>query len=111
MDTGRRRAKKADAAAALVALGSSVFVHADTVDVALMVLGLVGAIGDGMATPLRLLVASRIANDLGSGPDHLHHFTSRINAVGPPSFTTVPIRQNLSSSWLVSVMHAGLSGP
>ncbi|PWZ22799.1 putative multidrug resistance protein [Zea mays] len=80
MDTGRRRAKKDDAAAALVALGSSVFVHADTVDVALMVLGLVGAIGDGMATPLRLLVASRIANDLGSGPDHLHHFTSRINA-------------------------------
>jgi ATP-binding cassette subfamily B (MDR/TAP) protein 1 len=43
-----------------------------------MVLGLVGAIGDGMATPLRLLVASRIANDLGSGPDHLQQFTSKI---------------------------------
>ncbi|WVZ75064.1 hypothetical protein U9M48_023156 [Paspalum notatum var. saurae] len=69
-----------DAAAALVALGSSVFVHADAVDVALMALGLVGAIGDGMATPLRLLVASRIANDLGSGPDHTHNFTSKINA-------------------------------
>ncbi|CAD6244185.1 unnamed protein product [Miscanthus lutarioriparius] len=80
MDAAGRRAKKVDAAA-LVALGSSVFVHADAVDVALMVLGLVGAIGDGMATPLRLLVASRIANDLGSGPDHLQHqFTSKINA-------------------------------
>jgi ATP-binding cassette subfamily B (MDR/TAP) protein 1 len=81
MDAAGRRAKVD--AAALVALGSSVFVHADAVDVALMVLGLVGAIGDGMATPLRLLVASRIANDLGSGPDHLQQFTSKINAVGP----------------------------
>jgi ATP-binding cassette, subfamily B (MDR/TAP), member 1 len=74
------RAKKAAGAAAL-ALGSSVFTHADAVDVALMALGLVGAVGDGMATPLRLLIASRIANDLGSGPDHLDQFTSRINAV------------------------------
>ncbi|PUZ76060.1 hypothetical protein GQ55_1G260600 [Panicum hallii var. hallii] len=73
------RAKKAAGAAAL-ALGSSVFSHADAVDVALMALGLVGAVGDGMATPLRLLIASRIANDLGSGPDHLDQFTSRINA-------------------------------
>ncbi|KAJ1279479.1 hypothetical protein BS78_04G159900 [Paspalum vaginatum] len=75
---GGGRAKTAVDAAA--ALGSSVFVHADAVDVALMALGLVGAIGDGMATPLRLLVASRIANDLGSGPDHIHNFTSKINA-------------------------------
>ncbi|CAN6251886.1 unnamed protein product [Urochloa humidicola] len=70
------RAKKADAAP----LGSSVFVHADAVDVALMVLGVLSAIGDGMATPLRLLIASRIANDLGSGPEHIHQFTSKINA-------------------------------
>ncbi|RLN10010.1 putative multidrug resistance protein [Panicum miliaceum] len=73
------RAKKATGAVAL-ALGSSVFTHADAVDAALMVLGLVGAVGDGMATPLRLLIASRIANDLGSGPDHLDQFTSKINA-------------------------------
>ncbi|XP_062217408.1 putative multidrug resistance protein [Phragmites australis] len=58
----------------------SVFMHADAADVALMVLGLVGAIGDGMSTPLRLLIACRIANDLGSGPDLLQEFTSRINA-------------------------------
>jgi len=96
MDAAGRRAKKVDAAA-LVALGSSVFVHADAVDVALMVLGLVGAIGDGMATPLRLLVASRIANDLGSGPDHLQHqFTSKINAVGRRR--SLPSRHLASSS-------------
>nr|CAB3450025.1 unnamed protein product [Digitaria exilis] len=72
------RAKKADAAA--LPLGSSVFKHADAVDVALMVLGFVGAVGDGMVTPLRLLIASRIANDLGTGPDHIDQFTSKINA-------------------------------
>ncbi|KAF8653183.1 hypothetical protein HU200_062633 [Digitaria exilis] len=72
------RAKKADAAA--LPLGSSVFMHADAVDVALMVLGFVGAVGDGMVTPLRLLIASRIANDLGTGPDHIDQFTSKINA-------------------------------
>jgi ATP-binding cassette subfamily B (MDR/TAP) protein 1 len=82
------RPKKA--AAAALALGSSVFAHADAVDVALMVLGLVGAIGDGMATPLRLFIASRIANDLGSGPDHIDHFTAKINAVRVVSRANFP---------------------
>ncbi|OEL13455.1 putative multidrug resistance protein [Dichanthelium oligosanthes] len=45
-----------------------------------MALGLIGAIGDGISTPLRLLIACRIANDLGSGPDALQQFTARINA-------------------------------
>ncbi|KAL6899793.1 hypothetical protein ACP4OV_006451 [Aristida adscensionis] len=57
----------------------SVFMHAEGVDMALMSLGLVGAIGDGMSTPVRLLIYSRIANDLGSGPDRLREFSSRIN--------------------------------
>lgn len=59
----------------------SVFVHADLVDGALMALGLIGAIGDGFSTPLRLLIACRIANDLGTGPAQLQQFSSRINAV------------------------------
>ncbi|KAF8758182.1 hypothetical protein HU200_010704 [Digitaria exilis] len=45
-----------------------------------MTMGLVGAIGDGMSMPLRLLVACSIANDLGSGPDRLKQLASRINA-------------------------------
>jgi len=52
------------------------------VDVALMVLGLVGAMGDGMSTPVMLLITSRIFNDLGSGPDVLQQFSSKINEVG-----------------------------
>ncbi|XP_004954680.4 putative multidrug resistance protein [Setaria italica] len=57
----------------------SVFMHADAADVALMVLGLVGAMGDGMSTPVMLLIASRIFNVTGSGPDRLQQFTSKMN--------------------------------
>ncbi|KAF8691347.1 hypothetical protein HU200_040478 [Digitaria exilis] len=53
--------------------------HADAADVALMVLGLVGAIGDGLSTPVMLLITSRIFNDLGGGPDILQEFSSKIN--------------------------------
>ena len=60
---------------------ASVFIHADGVDVALMVLGLVGAMGDGMSTPIMMLIASRVFTDAGSGPDRLHQFRSRMNEV------------------------------
>ncbi|KAG2659009.1 hypothetical protein PVAP13_1KG328600 [Panicum virgatum] len=57
----------------------SVFMHADAADVALMVLGLVGAMGDGMSLPATLLLYIRLTNDLGRGPDLVPDFTSRIN--------------------------------
>ena len=60
---------------------ASVFKHADAVDVALMVLGLVGAMGDGMSTPVTLLIASRIFNDSGTGPDQLQQFRSKMDLV------------------------------
>ncbi|CAL4970905.1 unnamed protein product [Urochloa decumbens] len=58
---------------------ASVFMHADAADVALMVLGLVGAMGDGMSTPVMLLIASRIFNVTGNGPDRLQQFSSKMN--------------------------------
>ncbi|KAJ1278281.1 hypothetical protein BS78_04G068100 [Paspalum vaginatum] len=58
---------------------ASVFKHADAVDVALMALGLLGAMGDGMSTPVTLLIASRIFNDSGTGPDQLQEFRSKMN--------------------------------
>ncbi|CAN6246848.1 unnamed protein product [Urochloa humidicola] len=58
---------------------ASVFMHADAVDVALMLLGMVGAIGDGMSTPLMLAITSHVYNEAGSGPDHLQQFSSKIN--------------------------------
>ncbi|TVU29731.1 hypothetical protein EJB05_21314, partial [Eragrostis curvula] len=42
-----------------------VFMNADAVDVALMLLGLVGAMGDGMSLPVMLILFIRITNDLG----------------------------------------------
>lgn len=60
----------------------AVLAHADSWDVALMVLGLMGAVGDGMAMPVvRLLLYTRIANDIGQGSDLVHKFTSKINVV------------------------------
>ncbi|KAK4754989.1 hypothetical protein SAY87_008746 [Trapa incisa] len=44
-----------------------IFRYADWIDVLLMVLGTVGAIGDGMSTNVLLLFASRIMNSLGYG--------------------------------------------
>ncbi|CAL4887382.1 unnamed protein product [Urochloa decumbens] len=72
-------AGEAAKAAALRPSFMSVFEHADGVDVALMVLGFVGAVGDGMSTPAMLLISSRITNEFGRGPVQLHEFTSRIN--------------------------------
>lgn len=44
-----------------------IFRYADWVDVVLMVLGSIGAIGDGMSTNCLLVFASRIMNSLGYG--------------------------------------------
>ncbi|KAM0871851.1 hypothetical protein ACQ4PT_039086 [Festuca glaucescens] len=68
-----------DAAPQSRASFTSVFMHADAADVALMVLGLVGAIGDGLSMPVVLFLSSRIFNDLGNGPDLLQEFSSKIN--------------------------------
>ncbi|KAL6888374.1 hypothetical protein ACP4OV_009400 [Aristida adscensionis] len=58
---------------------ASVFMHADATDVVLMALGLVGAVGDGLSTPVLLILCSHIYNDLGNGPDRLQQFSSRMN--------------------------------
>ncbi|CAL5061863.1 unnamed protein product [Urochloa decumbens] len=67
------------AAAPVLRSFASVFMHADATDVALMVLGLVGAMGDGMSTPVMLAITSRVFDDTGSGPDHLQQFSSKMN--------------------------------
>lgn len=60
---------------------ASVFMHADAVDVVLMLLGLLGAMGDGFSTPVMLFITSRIFNDLGGGPGLLQEFSTKINEV------------------------------
>ncbi|XP_061365629.1 ABC transporter B family member 15-like [Gastrolobium bilobum] len=44
----------------------SIFMHADGLDWFFMVLGVIGAIGDGIGTPLVLYVTSHIMNNLGT---------------------------------------------
>ncbi|PIA62325.1 hypothetical protein AQUCO_00200369v1 [Aquilegia coerulea] len=46
----------------------SIFMHADGIDKFLMVLGVLGSMGDGFNTPVMLFLTSRIMNNLGGGP-------------------------------------------
>ncbi|WVZ14023.1 hypothetical protein V8G54_011589 [Vigna mungo] len=44
----------------------SIFMHADGLDMFLMIFGLIGAIGDGLGTPLVLFITSKIMNNIGN---------------------------------------------
>ncbi|XP_031492846.1 putative multidrug resistance protein [Nymphaea colorata] len=58
----------------------TIFMHADAVDICLMLFGLLGAVADGMSLSIMLLVTSRILNDLGTGPSvDPSLFTSKMN--------------------------------
>ncbi|XP_078154321.1 putative multidrug resistance protein isoform X1 [Carex rostrata] len=59
----------------------TIFMHADKVDVVLMVFGFIGAIGDGLSIPVMLLLTSKFFNDLGNGPDVIMEFTSKLNMI------------------------------
>lgn len=62
----------------------SIFMHADIQDWFFMVFGLMGAIGDGLTTPLVLFITSRIMNNLGSFSNiEGGGFTHNINKVLP----------------------------
>lgn len=50
--------------------GNGVFLFADRVDVVLMVMGTVGAVGDGCSINCLLLFASGVMNSLGYGKAH-----------------------------------------
>ncbi|KAK9131106.1 hypothetical protein Sjap_011593 [Stephania japonica] len=53
-----------------------IFRYADWVDVLLMVLGTLGAIGDGMSTNCLLIFASRLMNSLGYGASSQQHYNN-----------------------------------
>jgi len=56
------------------------FKYADKVDIVLMILGTLGALGDGMATPTLLIATSGLVNTLGNGSTATHpqHFMDEI---------------------------------
>lgn len=58
----------------------SIFMHADGYDMALMGMGLLGAIGDGVSMPAMLLVTSKLMNSFGTSQLSLsENFTHSIN--------------------------------
>ncbi|KAL1828350.1 hypothetical protein ACET3Z_006762 [Daucus carota] len=60
----------------------SIFMHADAVDLLLMILGFIGAVGDGLSTPVMLFVTSKLMNNVGSTISFQtvnHDFTHDIN--------------------------------
>ncbi|XP_074557178.1 putative multidrug resistance protein [Curcuma longa] len=58
---------------------STIFMHADAIDVALMTLGFVGAVGDGVTLPVMLYLTSTIFNNFGNGPASVSDFTGTID--------------------------------
>ncbi|KAF7819649.1 ABC transporter B family member 15-like [Senna tora] len=57
----------------------SIFMHADSLDWFLMILGVTGSIFDGFSTPLVLFVTSRLMNNIGGGPSDHSSFLTNIN--------------------------------
>ncbi|KAL9224544.1 hypothetical protein vseg_000568 [Gypsophila vaccaria] len=51
---------------------AKIFRYADKIDIGLMILGTIGAIGDGMSTNCLLVFASRLMNSLGFGQNQMH---------------------------------------
>ncbi|KAK3227802.1 hypothetical protein Dsin_007664 [Dipteronia sinensis] len=56
----------------------SIIMHADGVDMFLMVFGFIGAVGDGFTTPLVLFVTSKLMNNVGGGSS-VDSFTQNID--------------------------------
>jgi len=60
----------------------SIFMHADVLDCFFMAFGLIGAIGDGIMTPLVLFITSRIMNSIGTiSGSSSNNFIHNINEV------------------------------
>lgn len=55
-----------------------------------MVLGMVGAIGDGMSTNVALVFASKIMNSLGYGQHNHHTFKDEVQKVSHLSIHKIP---------------------
>ena len=60
----------------------SLFMHADDMDMFLMAVGLLSAIGDGLATPIMFFITSTIMNSIGgSSSSSADVYTDKINKV------------------------------
>lgn len=65
----------------------SIFMHADGVDLVLMGLGLIGAVGDGFITPIIYLIVGLLLNNIGGSSFGDKTFMHAIMKVFPVFFT------------------------
>lgn len=65
------------------------FAFADSLDLALMVVGTIGAIGNGMAIPLMTLISGQLIDAFGQNQNnnHLVPLVSKVNLVNPCSLS------------------------
>ncbi|XP_020100137.1 putative multidrug resistance protein [Ananas comosus] len=81
MDANGRKKEKPPSNSAVKSF-FSIFMHADAIDKAFMTFGILGAIGDGLSTPVMLYISSKILNDLGgggTGATLLSEFTHKVD--------------------------------
>jgi hypothetical protein len=73
----------------------SIFMHADVEDWFLMVLGTIGAIGEGFTFPLILYISSRMINNIGSSstmePDTFIHNINKVFSIALNTHTHIQI--------------------
>lgn len=72
-----------------------IFRYADWVDILLMLLGTIGAIGDGMSTNWLILFVSRIMNSLGYGSNSQQNNNNFMGEVEKVSSLLDPVLNNL----------------
>jgi hypothetical protein len=82
----------------------SIFMHADVEDWFLMVLGTIGAIGEGFTFPLILYISSRMINNIGSSstmePDtFIHNINKVFNSLSLLTLTHI-FRSSLTKNYL-----------
>lgn len=58
--------------------------HANETDIYLMILGLIGTIGDGISMPIMMYTTCKLMNDIGDSHTEIDpHFIQSINKVYP----------------------------
>jgi len=84
--TGKEKKKIGGAGRSML----TIFRHADGVDMVLMILGFIGAVGDGLTLPALLFLGSKLMKNIGgssnfSSPDLFTHKLNQVLHFLPPS--------------------------
>lgn len=66
----------------------SIFIFADSFDILLMIMGFLGAAGDGISIPLMTYITAKVMNSIGAeNASIVNYFTQVVNQVPLPLFS------------------------